>query len=156
MADLPPKPSFQDGLALDVLERVLIELLQSRGISAGSLYSEALTLEELAARDGGLPLFVAQAAIWSQIMGIPHVVAPFDLAKDEATLVGTRTVLCGSVESCEFRVSAPMLLFIDHAVHVAHEGSPGQRLALETLIQPPQSAISKALSARSGPAPRAG
>jgi hypothetical protein len=155
MLDLPPTPPISDGIALDVLERVLMELLQVQGVSSGSLHSETLSLEELAARDGGLPLFVAQAAVWAQIMGVSHVVAPFDLAKDDAALTCTRAVIVGSAESPEHRLGAPLLLFMDHAVHLARSGSVGQNLALETLIQSPSSSLSDALSVRRGPTPRA-
>jgi hypothetical protein len=155
MLDLSPTPPIHDGIALDVLERVLMELLRVQEISGGSLHSETLSLEELAARDGGLPLFVAQAAVWAQIMGVSHIVAPFDLAKDDAALTCTRAVIVESGDCPVHRLGAPLLLFMDHAVHLARDGSVGQNLALESLIQPPSSSISDALSVRRRPAPRA-
>jgi hypothetical protein len=155
MLDLPPTPSLRDGIALDVLERVLIKLLEVQGVSGGSLHSQRLSLEELAARDGGLPLFVAQAAVWAQVMGVSHILAPVDIVQDEAALTCTRAVIVGSGESQECRLGAPLLLFMDHAVHVARAGSVGLNLALETLIQSPSSSISNALSARRWPTHRA-
>lgn len=155
MLGQPLTPTIQEELALDVLERVLTELLQIHGFAGGSLGSEMLSLEEIAARDGGLPLFVVQAAVWAEIMGVPHTVAPFDLAKDDAALTSSRAVILGSANSKEPRVGAPLLLFINHAVHLARAASAGPSLALETLTQTPRPSISDALSVRSWPAPRA-
>jgi hypothetical protein len=155
MLDLSPTPPIHDAIALDELERVLVELLRVQGISGGSLHSETLSLEELAARDGGLPLFMAQAAVWAQIMGVSHIVSPFDLAKDDASLTCTRAVIVGSGEFPEHKLGAALLLFMDHAVHLARDGSVGQNLALESLIQPPSSRIFDELSVRRRPTPRA-
>ena len=74
----------EDGIALDTLEQILVELLRLNGFDGGSLDAQALTLEEVAARDGGLPLFLAQAAAWADLMGVPTVVSPFDLEPDES------------------------------------------------------------------------
>jgi hypothetical protein len=155
MPGLPLTPTIHEELALDVLERVLMELLQIQGFAGGSFHSEMLTLEEVAARDGGLPLFVAQAAVWAELMGVPHIVAPFDLATDDAALASSRAVIRGLGDSGEHRVGAPLLLFINHAVHLARAASAGPSLALETLTHAPRSSISDALSVRTWPAPRA-
>ena len=146
----PPK----DGVALDTLEQILVELLRLRGFDGGSLDTEPLTLEEVAARDGGLPLFLAQAAAWADLMGVPAVVSPFDLQADESSLTRIRAVLPVSRESGVDGLGAPLLLFINHAVHQARNACSEKQLALETLTQAPQSRVCHALSVRSWPTPR--
>ena len=150
---LTPLP--EDGVALGTLEQILVELLRQRGFDGGSLDAEALTLEELAARDGGLPLFLAQAAAWADLMGVPSVVSPFDLTADDASLTRIRTVLPVSLGADACVIGAPLLFFINHAVHLAREVSSENKLALETLTQPPQPRVCHVLSVRSWPTPRA-
>jgi hypothetical protein len=144
----------EDGVALDTLEEILVELLRLRGFDGGSLGAEALTLEEVAARDGGLPLFLAQAAAWADLMGVPAVVSSFDLEPDESSLTRIRAVLPVSRESAVGVLGAPLLLFMNHAVHLARAVSSEKQLALETLTLPPQPRVCHALSVRSWPTPR--
>jgi hypothetical protein len=151
---LPSLP--ENDLALDTLEPILVQLLRMRGFEGGSFEGEELTLEELAARDGGLPLFLAQAAAWADLMAVPWVVAPFDLAADESSLTRVRAVTqLDSADPKECVIRGPLLLFMNHAVHLARGAGTGNRLALESLVQPPQPKICHALSVRSWPTPRA-
>lgn len=144
----------EDGIALDALEQILVELLRLNGFDGGSLDAQALTLEEVAARDGGLPLFLAQAAAWADLMGVPTVVSPFDLEPDESSLTRIRAVFPVSDEPGLGGIGAPLLLFMNHAIHLARGVSSEKQLALETLTQPPQPKVCHALSVRSWPTPR--
>jgi hypothetical protein len=149
-------PPPHDGVALDSLEQILVELLRLRGFEGGTLHTEVLTLEEVAARDGALPLFLAQAAAWADLMGVPQVVSAFDLTADDGTLTHMRAVLSVPEEDAGVTViGAPLLLFLNYAVHLARSASSSNRLALENLTHPPQPEVCHALSVRSWPTPRA-
>lgn len=147
-------PPAEDAGTLDTLEQILVELLRLRGFDGGTLGAESLTLEEVAARDGGLPLFLAQAAAWADLMGVPAAVSAFDLEPDESSLTSIRAVVPVPRDASVGVLGAPLLIFMNHAVHLARAASSEKRLALETLTLPPQPRVCHALSIRSWPTPR--
>ncbi len=134
---------------------MLLELLRQQGFAGGALRNAHISLEELVARDGGLPFFLAQAGAWAEIMGVPSVVAPYELAADEAALAHSRVVMLEAAPSQHASYGAPLLLLLNHVVHVARDLTPGDRLKLNTLVQPPSPGVCDALSVRGWPASRA-
>lgn len=140
-----------ESASLDRLERVLGELLRLRGFTGGRLFDAALDLDELAARDGGLPLFLAQAAVWAEYLGLPHLVEGHAAVADPEALAKVRAVSRAKASSSR----APLLFLLNHVVHLARSASAESTLAIETVIETHHPGVLDALSLRRGPPARA-
>lgn len=134
------------------LEFILAALLQRQGFSGGSLAEQELALQEVVARDGGLPLFLAQAAVWADIAGMPQVQDACEIVPDDRALVRARVVWTLSQEAPpQARLGAPLLLFVNQVVHVMRDATRSERVPLEALIDPPTPGVFDALSLRGWP-----
>lgn len=117
------------------LERVLCELVRLQGFRGGRFFDAALDLEELAAADGGLPLFLAQAAAWAEFVGMPHLVEGHAIVADANALTQARAVRASrALEPAP--PDAPLLFLLNHVVHLARDAGAEETLALETVVEP--------------------
>lgn len=134
------------------LELILAHLLRGQGFSAGALADQELSLPEVVARDGGLPLFLAQAAVWADMAGVPLRENACEIVPDDAALVTARVVWVPSQCATPSVLSdAPLLLFVNQVVHVLRDETGSERVPLHALVDPPRLGVFDALSARGWP-----
>jgi hypothetical protein len=134
------------------LELILAQLLRRQGFSAGVLGNQQLSLSEVVARDGAMPLFLAQAAMWADLSGIPLRQDGCEIVPDDTALVTARVVWAPSqLPTPRVLTDAPLLLFVNQVVHALRDKTRSEHVSLDVLVDPPRPGVFDALSVRGWP-----